>query len=105
MTTTAELRSKRDQKEQEITDIAHRIEDRIDFYKDWQKMVRDYPLQSMGIALGTGFLVSGAGGGLLRFGLRQAEALFRAGLMAYILAWLSTDNPDKRKAVIITQHS
>jgi hypothetical protein len=98
MTTTAELRSKRDQKEQEITDIAHRIEDRIDFYKDWQKMVRDYPLQSMGIVLGAGFLMSGMGGGLLRFGFRQAEGLFRAGLMAYILAWLADNTPEKRKA-------
>lgn len=98
MTTTAELRSKRDLKEQEITDIAHRIEDRIDFYKDWQKMVRDYPLQSMGIAVGAGLLVSGVGGGLLRFGFRQVEGLVRAGIMAYILAWLS-DSGEKRKTV------
>ncbi|WP_373531161.1 hypothetical protein [Vampirovibrio sp.] len=98
MTTTAELRSKRDQKEQEITDIAHRIEDRIDFYKDWQKMVRDYPLQSMGIAMGAGLLVSGMGGGLVRFGLRQAEGLVRAGLMAYLLAWLN-DASENRKVV------
>lgn len=101
MTTTAELRSKRERKEQEISDIAHRIEDRIEAYKDWHKIVHDYPLKSLGVALGAGFLFSGLGGGLLKFGLRQVEGVVRASIVAYVLATLS-DLGEKRKTTVTT---
>lgn len=98
MTTTAELRSKRERKEQEISDIAHRIEDRIESYKDWHKVVQDYPLQSVGVAVGAGLLFTGFGGGLLRFAFRQAEGIVRASVVAYVMATLS-DMGEKRKVV------
>lgn len=98
MTTTAELRSQRDRKEQEITEIAHRIEDRIESYKDWKQLVHDFPLQSVGVAVGSGLLLTGFGGGLLRFAFRQAEGVVRASVVAYVLATLS-DLGDKRKVV------
>lgn len=98
MTTTAELRSKRERKEQEISDIAHRIEDRIESYKDWHQVVQDYPLQSVGVAIGTGLLFTSFGGGLFRFAFRQVEGLVRAGVLAYVIATLS-DMGEKRKVI------
>ena len=98
MTTTAELRSRRERKEQEVSELAHRIEDRIESYKDWRKTVQDYPIKSVGVALGAGLLVTVFSGGLLRFGLRQVEGVVRASLAAYVLATLS-DLGEKRKTV------
>ncbi len=89
MTTTAELRSKKAQQEQEISAIAHRIEDRIESYKDWHTIVREYPLQSLGVAVGAGILLTGSGNKMLGFAVRQTASIAKAGITAYLLAWLS----------------
>lgn len=96
MTTQAELRSKLERKEQEISDIAHKIEDRIESYTDWKAMVNDYPLQSVGIAVGAGLLLTGAGGGLMKFLFRQVASVAQAGALAYIAALL-TENTEKQR--------
>lgn len=70
MTTKSELRSKIAAQNAEISQIAHRIEDRVESYRDWKAMVRQRPLQSLGIAMGVGFLLAGAGRSL--FGLMRA---------------------------------
>jgi hypothetical protein len=72
MTTTSELRSKLEAKGEEVSRIAHKIEDRIDQYKDWQGTVRQYPFQSIGVALGLGLLLSGAATPILKAVSREA---------------------------------
>ncbi len=87
MTTMGELRSKRHIKEQEITEIAHKIEDRLDFYRDWQERVKDAPLRSIGYALGAGFLV---GSGLSGGWFRPVTNLAKLATLGYVINWLRT---------------
>ena len=89
MTTTADLRSKKERQEQEITDIAHRIENRIESYKDWHTIVREFPLQSLGVAVGAGILLTGSGSRILGFAAKQAVTLAQAGITAYAMSWLN----------------
>lgn len=89
MTTMGELRSQRNAKEQEITEIAHRIEDRLDFYRDWQERVKASPLRSFGFVLGAGFLVgSGISGNLLQGLIRPIVNMAQLATLGYVLNWL-----------------
>jgi hypothetical protein len=89
MTTMGELRTKRNVKEQEITEIAHKIEDRLDFYKDWQQRVKDSPLKSFGYVLGAGFLLgSGLSSGLLQDLIRPVVRVAQLATLGYLLNWL-----------------
>ncbi len=92
MTTMGELRSKRHIKEQEITELAHKIEDRLDFYKDWQERVKDSPLRSFGFALGAGFLLgSGLSGNVLRGLIRPLVQVTQLATLGYLLNWLRSE--------------
>jgi len=89
MTTTSELRAKLERQGEEISRITHRIEDRLETYKDWPGMVRQYPLQSVGIAAVAGVLLSGAAGPLVRNMGKQVGGLLQASITATIVSSLS----------------
>lgn len=86
MTTTSELRSRLESQGEEISNIAHEIEHRIEEYTDWESLVRQYPLQSLGVAAGVGLLLSGAGGMLMRQAVKQVGTMAQASITAAIVA-------------------
>jgi len=96
MTTTSELRSRLEHKGEELSEIAHRLEDRIGEYKDIQALVRQYPLQSFGVAAGVGLLLSGSGGMIVRQVFKQVGLLAQAGITAAILSALNEPGTSRR---------
>ncbi len=86
MTTTSELRHKIERQGEEISQIARRIENRFEHYTDWRGTVQERPLQSVGVAVGLGVLLSGVALPLLRWSGRQTFGLAQAGLMAFLTA-------------------
>lgn len=96
MTTTSELRSRLESKGEELSQIAHRLEDRIDEYKDITGLVRQYPLQSIGVAAGLGLLLSGSGGFIIKQVLRQVGLIAQAGAMAAVVSVLSEPKTSQR---------
>lgn len=91
MTTTSELRSKLESQGEEISQIAHQIEDRIEEYTDWENIVRQYPLQALGVAAGVGVLLSGAGGMIVRQLVRQVGTMAQASVTAAIVAAITSN--------------
>lgn len=96
MTTTSELRSRLESKGEELSQIAHRLEDRIDEYKDITGLVRQYPLQSIGVAAGLGLLLSGSGGFIIKQVLRQVGLIAQAGAMAAVVSALNEPKTTQR---------
>ena len=96
MTTTSELRSRLESKGEEVSQIAHRLEDRIGEYKDITGLVRQYPLQSFGVAAGVGLLLSGSGSLIIRQAFKQLGLLAQAGITAAILSALNESRPAGR---------
>lgn len=84
MTTPAELRAQIDVKGAEISLIADEIEARFQEMKNWHYNVEQAPLLSVGVALGTGLMVSGVGVPLVRMLARQANAAIKASVTAYL---------------------
>ncbi|MGG2357288.1 hypothetical protein, partial [Salmonella enterica] len=62
MTTTAQLHRNLEEKQAEITGIARQIEHRLDAYRDWPQLVRKHPLESVGLAVGAGLVLSNSTG-------------------------------------------
>lgn len=86
MTTASELRSKLESQTEEIGNIAHKIEDRIEAYVDWPGMVRQHPFQSVGIAAIVGLFLAGANRPILRGVGKQIGTLAQAGITAAVMA-------------------
>jgi hypothetical protein len=89
MTTTSELRAKLDRQGEEISRLTHRIEDKLETYKDWPGLVRQYPLQSLGIAAAAGLMLSGASTPILRGVGKQLGTLLQASITASIVSGVS----------------
>ncbi len=86
MTTTSELRSQIERKGEEISQIAHKIETRIEEVVDWKSLVRERPQASLAVAFGTGLLLSGMSRVLLQFAGRQTLAVAKSSAVAYLMA-------------------
>jgi len=97
MTTTSELRSRLESQGEEISQIAHRIEDRIEEYTDWPNIVRQYPLQAIGVAAGAGLLLSGAGGMIIRQLVRQVGTMAQASVTAAIVAAITSNTTQSNR--------
>jgi hypothetical protein len=89
MTTTSELRSQLESKGEEISNLTHQIEERIESYVDWQGIVRERPLQSVGIAALAGLVISGSTGPIMKVLGKQVIGLAQAGITTAIVAALS----------------
>lgn len=89
MTTTSELRSRLERQTADISHIAHRIENRLEEYIDWPGMVRQYPLQSLGVAALAGLFLTGASGPIGRSVVKQVGTLVQAGITATIVSSVS----------------
>ena len=99
MTTASELRSKLESQGEEISNIAHKIEDRLEAYIDWRGLVRQHPLESIGVAAIAGFLLSGSSGFLIRGVGKQVGTLVQAGITASIMSTVSKQfNPPHPQA-------
>jgi hypothetical protein len=88
MTTTSELRAEIDTKSEEISRIAHKIEDRIGHFTDWRSLVQERPLAAIGVAVGVGVVLSGAGAPLFRVAARQAGTVARGGATAFLMSFV-----------------
>lgn len=89
MTTTSELRSQLENKGEEISQITHKIEERIESYTDWPGIVREHPFQSIGVAALVGVVLSGSTGSLMKLVGKQALTLVQAGLTAGVVSMLN----------------
>jgi len=85
MTTTSELRSQVEAKGEEISQTVQKIETRIGDYVDWKGMVQQKPLESLGIAMGVGLVLSGAAAPLLTVVSRQAGTIVKGSITAYLM--------------------
>jgi len=90
MTTTSELRSQAEAKGEEISQTVRKIEDRIEEAVDWKGLVRQKPLESIGVAVGVGLLFSGAAAPLLGIVGRQAGTILKGSLTAYLMNLAAT---------------
>lgn len=97
MTTTSELRSKLERQSEEISQIAHRLEDRLETYIDWPGMVRQHPFQSLGVAALAGVVLSGSSGPIMRGLGQQLGTLIQATVTATIMS--SIGNSTKSSAM------
>ncbi|HEY9686535.1 MAG TPA: hypothetical protein V6C52_06130 [Coleofasciculaceae cyanobacterium] len=88
MTTTSELRAEIETKGDEISQIAHKIESRFEYYTDWRGLVQERPLVSVGIALGAGLLLSGAAVPLFLIAAKQAGTIARGGATAFLMSFV-----------------
>jgi len=88
MTTTEELREQIERKQDEISVVAHKIESRIEEYKDWQTTVRQHPFVMAGAAVGLGLVISGAAWPVLRFAGRQGRVLLKSVVTGYLITLL-----------------
>jgi hypothetical protein len=86
MTTTSELRSQLETKGEEISSIAHQIEDRIESYVDWPGIVREHPMESIGVAAVAGLILAGSAGSITKFVLKQLGTIVQAGITASVVA-------------------
>lgn len=86
MTTTSELRSKLESKGEEVSQIAHQIEDRLENLSDWPGIVRLHPMQAVGAAAIVGLLLSGSRGGFLRLLSRQLEGIVKTSATAFVVS-------------------
>jgi hypothetical protein len=93
MTTASELRSKLESQSEEIGNIAHKIEDRLESYIDWPGLVRQHPLQSFGIAAVAGLFLAGANGPILRGVGKQLGTLAQAAVTASIMSAVNNPSP------------
>ena len=89
MTTTSELRSQLESKGEEISNIAHQIEDRIEAYVDWPGIVREHPMESLGVAAVAGLILAGSSGSILKFLFRQVGTIAQAAVTAAVVASVS----------------
>lgn len=89
MTTTSELRSRLERQGEEINRLAHRIEDRLESYTDWPGLVRQYPLQSLGVAVVAGLMLTGSGGSILRGFGKQLGTVAQAAITAKVMSTLN----------------
>jgi hypothetical protein len=89
MTTTSELRAQLENKGEEISQITHKIEERIESYTDWPGIVREHPFQSIGAAALVGVVLSGSTGSIMKLVGRQAATLLQAGLTAAVMSALN----------------
>jgi hypothetical protein len=92
MTTTSELRSKLESQGEEITHIAHKIEDRLESYIDWPGIVRQHPFQSIGVAAAVGLIFSGSSSSVFRGVGQQVGGLVQAGVTAAIMSTFNKVN-------------
>jgi hypothetical protein len=99
MTTTSELRSKLESKGEEISEITHKIEERIESYVDWPGIVREYPLQSIGVAAVVGLVVSGATGSIMKLLGKQAITLLQAGITAGVVSMINKSQQESISSV------
>lgn len=97
MTTTSELRSQLERQSEEISQIAHRLEDRLEAYIDWPGMVRQHPFQSIGVAALAGVVLSGSGGAIMRGIGQQLGTLIQATVTATIMS--SVGNLNKPQSI------
>jgi|GEM_PF-4226271 len=97
MTTTSELRSQLERQSEEINQIAHRLEDRLEAYIDWPGMVRQHPFQSIGVAALAGVVLSGSGGTIMRGIGQQLGTLIQATVTATIMS--SVGNLNKPQSI------
>ncbi len=82
MTRIPELRSEIRQKNEEIANLAHRIEDRIGVVTNWRGMVYRHPLISVAVGVGVGLLAAGMMRPVLRVAARQGLLVARSALLS-----------------------
>lgn len=90
MTTTSELRSQLETKGEEISNIAQKIENRIEEYVDWKGMVQQRPLAAVGIAMGVGLVLSGSAGPIVKMVGKQAGLLAKGSAMAFLMGLIQS---------------
>lgn len=88
MTSKAQLHQDIEAKKHELSKIAHQIGDRVDDMTDWRNQVQKHPMQSIGIAVGMGVILSGATRPLLRMASHQVAPIVRGSLVAMLLGYL-----------------
>lgn len=96
MTTTSELRNQIENKGAEISQIAHQIEGRIESYVDWKGMVQERPIESIGIAVGAGLVLSGAAGPLLRIVGHQVGVIAKGSAIAFVMGLIQNKTSTAR---------
>jgi hypothetical protein len=83
--TVNDIKAEIGQKGEEITQIAHQIEDRIEEYVDWKGIVQKQPLTSVAASVGVGLLFAGALNPVLRFAVGQLGVVAQAVIMAFVV--------------------
>jgi hypothetical protein len=86
MTTTSELKARLENQSEELGEIAHKIENRLEQYTDWKSWVRQHPWQSLGAAFGLGLVFSGAAQPVLKSAYKQVSTTAATGAVAYLSA-------------------
>jgi hypothetical protein len=81
MASIPELKSEIQHKNEEISQIAHQIEDRIEHYVDYKGMVARRPFVSVAACIGVGLLFSGALAPIVRLAGREVGGIAKAALM------------------------
>ncbi len=93
MTTTSELKARLEDQSEELNQIAHRIEDKVEEITDWKTFVKRRPFLSVGIGIGLGILFSGAAKPVVKASYQQATSTIAATSVAYVASLLKNWDP------------